>query len=208
MKIRFNSLPAFLTPAIGLTYHQTMSRSEGKMRKNTKEKSETTNKAAIEDDLNGTDDLVPGNYIQRTLPASGNRKRLLRLFTKIKNKELIRGFVETVLINGQCDKIADYYHHKIRQNNPYIDNTIKGIVGGIQELRRQGITLQIEKIREVSGEENFELVLSEGKFNGESTAFYDLFLTDRGLKLLIKTTSYRLAKIAHVMSIMTRNCSI
>jgi predicted SnoaL-like aldol condensation-catalyzing enzyme len=96
------------------------------------------------------------------------------------NKELVRGFVETVLINGQFDKIADYYHAEIRQHNPYIDNTIEGLVNGIQALQKQGITLQIEKIHKVLGEGNFVLVLSEGKFAGKPTAFYDLFRVDEG----------------------------
>jgi predicted SnoaL-like aldol condensation-catalyzing enzyme len=92
-----------------------------------------------------------------------------------KNKALVKAFVETILIKGEFDKILQYYHPDIIQHNPYIDNTVDGLVRGVQELQKQGISLQIEKIHRVLGEGNFVLVLSEGKFGGKHTAFFDLF---------------------------------
>lgn len=91
------------------------------------------------------------------------------------NKTLVQSFVETVLIAGHFDRVSEYYHPDIRQHNPFIDNTIPGLIKGIEELQKQGITLQIEKIHKVLGEGNFVLVLSEGKFAGKPTAFFDLF---------------------------------
>ncbi len=92
-----------------------------------------------------------------------------------KNKALVKSFVETVLIKGQFDKIGDFYHPDIIQHNPYIDNTIEGLKSGIAGLQKQGITLQIENIHYVLGEGNFVLTISEGKFAGKPTAFFDLF---------------------------------
>ena len=97
-----------------------------------------------------------------------------------KNKALVKSFVETVLIKGQFDKIGDYYHNDIIQHNPYIDNTIDGLKSGIANLQKQGITLQIEKIHYVIGEGNFVLTVSEGKFAGKPTAFFDLFRVENG----------------------------
>lgn len=97
-----------------------------------------------------------------------------------KNKELVKSFVETILIKGQFDKIGDYYHPHIIQHNPYINNTIDGLKQGIGDLQKQGITLQIEKIHYVLGEGNFVLTVSEGKFGGKPTAFYDLFRVENG----------------------------
>jgi predicted SnoaL-like aldol condensation-catalyzing enzyme len=91
------------------------------------------------------------------------------------NKALVKAFVETILIKGEFDKILQYYHPDIIQHNPFIDNTVDGLVRGVQELQKQGISLQIEKIHRVLGEGNFVLVLSEGKFGGKNTAFFDLF---------------------------------
>jgi predicted SnoaL-like aldol condensation-catalyzing enzyme len=92
-----------------------------------------------------------------------------------KNKALVKSFVETILIKGEFDKILSYYHRDIIQHNPFIDNTVDGLIRGIQALQQQGITLQIEKIHRVLGEGNFVLVLSEGKLGGKRTAFFDLF---------------------------------
>ena len=97
-----------------------------------------------------------------------------------KNKALVKSFVETVLIKGQFDKTGDYYHNDIIQHNPYIDNTIDGLKSGIANLQKQGITLQIEKIHYVIGEGNFVLTVSEGKFAGKPTAFFDLFRVENG----------------------------
>lgn len=97
-----------------------------------------------------------------------------------KNKELVRSFVETILIKGQFDKIGDYYHTDIIQHNPYIGNSIEGLKKGIGDLQKQGISLQIEKIHHVLGEGNFVLTVSEGKFGGKPTAFYDLFRVENG----------------------------
>jgi predicted SnoaL-like aldol condensation-catalyzing enzyme len=97
-----------------------------------------------------------------------------------KNKVLVKSFVETILIKGQFDKIGDYYHNDIIQHNPYIDNTIDGLKNGIANLQKQGITLQIEKIHYVIGEGNFVLTVSEGKFAGKPTAFFDLFRVENG----------------------------
>jgi len=98
-----------------------------------------------------------------------------------KNKVLVRSFVETILIKGQFDKILDYYHPDIIQHNPFIDNTVTGLINGVKELQSKGMTIQIEKIHRVLGEGNFVLVLSEGKFAGKHTAFFDLFRVDKGL---------------------------
>jgi predicted SnoaL-like aldol condensation-catalyzing enzyme len=96
------------------------------------------------------------------------------------NKMLVQSFVETVLIAGKFDKISEYYHQDIRQHNPYIDNSIPGLIKGVEAFQKQGILLQIEKIHKVFGEGNFVLVLSEGKFGGKPTAFFDLFRVEDG----------------------------
>jgi predicted SnoaL-like aldol condensation-catalyzing enzyme/truncated hemoglobin YjbI len=97
-----------------------------------------------------------------------------------KNKEFVKEFVETVFIKGQFEKLSYYYHTDIIQHNPFIDNTIPGLLNGIEALQRKGITIEIEKIVKVLGEGNFVLVCSEGKFAGKPTAFFDLFRTERG----------------------------
>jgi predicted SnoaL-like aldol condensation-catalyzing enzyme len=97
-----------------------------------------------------------------------------------KNKALVRSFVETVLIKGQFDKVLDFYHTDIIQHNPFIPDSVEGLIKGIQDLGNKGITLQLEKIHHVFGEGNFVLTVSEGKLAGKPTAFFDLFRTENG----------------------------
>ena len=98
-----------------------------------------------------------------------------------KNKDFVKSFVQTVLIEGQFDKLLDYYHPEIIQHNPFIDNAVPGLLNGVNELKKQGISLQIEKIHKVFGEGNFVLVVSEGKFGGKHTAFFDLFRVENNI---------------------------
>ncbi len=92
-----------------------------------------------------------------------------------RNKEFAKSFVETILIKGEFEKLLNFYHPEIIQHNPFIDNTVPGLLKGVEELQKQGMSIQIEKIFNVFGEGNFVLVCSEGKFAGKHTAFFDLF---------------------------------
>lgn len=98
-----------------------------------------------------------------------------------KNKELVTSFVETVFIKGQFNRLSDFYHPEIVQHNPFIDNTVSGLLRGLEELQKQGISIQIKKIFKVFGEGNFVLVCSEGEFAGKRTAFFDLFRVDNNI---------------------------
>jgi predicted SnoaL-like aldol condensation-catalyzing enzyme/truncated hemoglobin YjbI len=97
-----------------------------------------------------------------------------------KNKTLVKSFVELVLIKGHFDKLLEYYHPDIIQHNPLIDNTVNGLMNGIAELKKKGISIEIQKIWNVFGEGNFVLVCSEGLLAGKPTAFFDLFRTENG----------------------------
>lgn len=98
-----------------------------------------------------------------------------------KNKELVASFVQTVFIERRIERISDFYHPGIIQHNPFIDNTIPGLLRGIEELQKQGISIGIKKIFKVFGEGNFVLVCSEGEFAGKHTAFFDLFRVENNI---------------------------
>lgn len=98
-----------------------------------------------------------------------------------KNKKFAASFTQTVLIDGQFDKLSEFYHPEIIQHNPFIDNTIPGLLKGVEELQRKGMSIEIKKIFKVLGEGNFVLVCSEGKFANKYTAFFDLFRLENGI---------------------------
>jgi predicted SnoaL-like aldol condensation-catalyzing enzyme len=85
-----------------------------------------------------------------------------------------------VLIKGHFDKILEFYHPEIIQHNPFIENTVTGLIKGVESLQNKGMTIQIEKIEKVLGEGNFVLVCSSGLFAGKPTAFFDLFRIENG----------------------------
>lgn len=98
-----------------------------------------------------------------------------------KNKDLAASFVKTVLIDRNFDKLPNFYHPGIIQHNPFIDNSIDGLLRGFEELQKTGVSIEIKNIFKVLGEGNFALVCSEGKFAGKHTAFFDLFRMEKGV---------------------------
>ena len=97
------------------------------------------------------------------------------------NKELVRQFVDDILVNGRFNKLADYYEgDNYIQHNPQIADGLTGLSQALQFMAEHGVTLRYDKIHKVLGEGNFVLVVSEGSFSEQPTAFYDLFRVENG----------------------------
>ncbi len=92
------------------------------------------------------------------------------------NKQLVRQFVEDILVNGKMEKLASYFEgDSYLQHNPQIADGLTGLGQSLQAMAVQGITMQYNRIHQVLGEGNFVLVVSEGSFAGSASSFYDLF---------------------------------
>lgn len=97
------------------------------------------------------------------------------------NKTLVTGFVTDILLNGEMDKLADYFQgDNYIQHNPAIADGLSGLGTALEALAKQGIQMQYHKVHQVLGEGNFVLVVSEGSFADQPTAFYDLFRVENG----------------------------
>lgn len=97
------------------------------------------------------------------------------------NKALIADFVETVLIKGDYHKMADFFDgDNYVQHNSAIADGLSGLTHAIEVMAEQGITMKYDKNHTVLGEGNFVLSISEGRFAGEPTAYYDLFRVENG----------------------------
>ena len=97
------------------------------------------------------------------------------------NKELVRQFVDDILVNGKLDKMADYYDGDAYvQHNPEIADGLTGLGQALQFMAEHGITMRYDQIHKVLGEGNFVLVVSEGTYNEQPTSFYDLFRVENG----------------------------
>lgn len=97
------------------------------------------------------------------------------------NKELVKNFVEDILVNGKMEKLAGYFDgDNYIQHNPQIPDKLSGLIETLTVLGRQGIFLKYDKVHKVLAEGNFVLVVSEGHFGKDHDAFYDLFRVENG----------------------------
>jgi len=97
------------------------------------------------------------------------------------NKAQVRDFLTAVLVNGQVDKLASFIDGEhYTQHNPNIADGLSGLGSGLKAMAEKGVTMKYERIHKVLGEGNFVLAVSEGKFAGQPTSFYDLFRLENG----------------------------
>lgn len=97
------------------------------------------------------------------------------------NKTLAKNFVETILMKGQMDQVANFIEgdHYI-QHNPGVADGLSGLGEALKAMAEQGITMEYHQLHKVLGEGNFVLTMSEGAFGGKPTSYYDLFRVEDG----------------------------
>ncbi len=99
----------------------------------------------------------------------------------VENKQLVKSFVTDVLINDELDKLAAYFDDdNYIQHNPNIADGLSGLGAALEAMAKQGVTMKYDTVHKVLGEGNFVLVVSEGSFADQPTAFYDLFRVANG----------------------------
>ncbi|GAA4711809.1 nuclear transport factor 2 family protein [Phytohabitans rumicis] len=97
------------------------------------------------------------------------------------NRELVVGFVETVLKAGKVDAITDYLStEQYHQHNPGIGDNLDGLAAALGALAVQGISMVYDTVHKVVAEGNLVLTVAEGRFGPTPTAFYDLFRVENG----------------------------
>lgn len=97
------------------------------------------------------------------------------------NKQLVRAFVDDILVNGKMDRLPGYISGDAYvQHNPQIADGLSGLGEALAAMAKQGITMKYEKVHMVLGSGNFVLTASEGSLGGQPVAFYDLFRVENG----------------------------
>ncbi|WP_083476223.1 nuclear transport factor 2 family protein [Lacinutrix mariniflava] len=92
------------------------------------------------------------------------------------NKTLVANFVNDILVNGKMEKLTGYFDgDNYIQHNPNIGDGLSGLGQALEAMAKQGITMEYTTIHKVLGQGNFVLTISEGKFAGQPTSYYDLF---------------------------------
>lgn len=127
------------------------------------------------------------NLAEKT-PANPSGRFQLDGTTEIKdldkteeNKKLVSNFVSTVLVQQKYDQTGNFIKvDDYKQHNSHIGDNLSGLQAALGALAKQGIFMEYHKTHKVLGEGNFVLTVSEGKFAGKPTSFYDLFRVEDG----------------------------
>jgi predicted SnoaL-like aldol condensation-catalyzing enzyme len=97
------------------------------------------------------------------------------------NRELVRSFVDDILVNGRMDRLAGYFDgDSYVQHNPQIGDGLSGLWSALAAMAAQGMTMKYDRIHRALAEGNFVLVVSEGQLGGRASSFYDLFRVEGG----------------------------
>ncbi len=97
------------------------------------------------------------------------------------NKDLVAGFVDSVLVKGDMSDLAGYFDgDNYIQHNSQIGNGLSGLGAALAALAEQGITMEYHRVHQVIADGNFVFTMSEGSFGGTPTAFFDLFRVQNG----------------------------
>lgn len=92
------------------------------------------------------------------------------------NRALIRSFVDTVLVSGSLDRLADFVDDgNFAEHNPRLADGVAALRAELERQGEQGRWIDYQRIHRVLADGNFVLCVSEGRFGGDHTAFYDLF---------------------------------
>jgi predicted SnoaL-like aldol condensation-catalyzing enzyme len=98
------------------------------------------------------------------------------------NREIIRSFVNEVLINGQRDALKHYIdENNYTEHNPRMTDNLSSLHKRLFEHEPNSTNhIQYKKSHRILAEGNFVLSVSEGSFNDAHSAFYDLFRVSSG----------------------------
>jgi len=98
------------------------------------------------------------------------------------NREIVRSFVDDVLINGQLDKLEHYIDDNCyTEHNPRIGNGLPTLRSALSDpTSNEGTTIKYDRMHRILAEGNFVLTVSEGSLNGVHSSYFDLFRVERG----------------------------
>jgi len=97
------------------------------------------------------------------------------------NRELVRSFVDDVLINGKLDKLEQYVDECYIEHNPGIgDSQLTPGAVLFDPASNEDNTRKYDKMHHILAQGNFILTVSEGSVNGVHSSFFDLFRVAHG----------------------------
>ncbi|KOP68290.1 hypothetical protein AMS62_25850 [Bacillus sp. FJAT-18019] len=97
------------------------------------------------------------------------------------NKEFVKSYVENILLGKKTDLLDAYFDgDNYIQHSPHIADGLSGLRAALQALKKKNIEFEYTHVHQVIGQGDFVLTVSEGLFDGQPTAFYDMFRVENG----------------------------
>jgi len=97
------------------------------------------------------------------------------------NKALMHAYMDDIVFNRRREKFPVYFDgNNYIQHNPWVADQLSGLAAGLQALAKEGHAVHYDRVHKILGEGNFVLIISEGTFGGQPTAYYDLFRIENG----------------------------
>jgi predicted SnoaL-like aldol condensation-catalyzing enzyme len=99
-----------------------------------------------------------------------------------RNREIVRSFVDEVLVNRQFNKMEDYIDAgHFTQHNPRIGDGLSALHSALCDpASNEDIAIEYDKMHHILAEGNFVLAVNEGSVNGVHSSFFDLFRVAHG----------------------------
>lgn len=97
------------------------------------------------------------------------------------NKALMHAYMDDIVFNRRREKFPVYFDGiNYIQHNPWVADQLTGLAAGLQALAKEGHAVHYDRVHKILGEGSFVLVIAEGTFGGQSTAYYDLYRIENG----------------------------
>ncbi len=92
------------------------------------------------------------------------------------NRALVRSFVETVLVDGQFDRLTDFVSEETyTEHNPHMGDGVANLRSALEAQDNGRRRVDYHRLHRVLAEGDFVLSVSEGEHAGVHSSFYDLF---------------------------------
>jgi predicted SnoaL-like aldol condensation-catalyzing enzyme len=92
------------------------------------------------------------------------------------SRDFVRSFVETVLVGGRLNQLAEYIDAAaFADHNPRLAGDVTALRAALEAMKDGGRQIDFQKVHRVLAEGSFVLCVSEGNADGVHSAFYDLF---------------------------------
>ena len=97
------------------------------------------------------------------------------------NRDLIRSFVEAVLVDGKLDRLSDYIDDgNYAEHNPQLGDGLATLRSALEAETEGRKRIDYRRVHRVLAEGSFVLCASEGYANSVHSSFYDLFRLANG----------------------------